>query len=142
MVSACNRGYDTDNHFTVQSHWNTTQQAWYPARSYYSGNEPTSYCVELPFVCRAFDKVSSTTNLKCLVWLGQESNPGQSQTRSECFITRVLVLVWILCKSKLMVSIDQFLSGWVELEVLNLGSRSMFFLLSYCTGCLKNTSQL
>ena len=70
MVPACNIGYD--------NHWNITQQAvvWYPTQSHYSDKGSISFCVELPFLCRAFDKGALTTNLKFLVWLGQESNLG------------------------------------------------------------------
>ena len=36
------------------------------ARSHYSDNWSTSYCIELPFMCRVLDKGASTTNLKSL----------------------------------------------------------------------------
>ena len=47
---------------------------WYPTRSHYSGNETTTFCVEI--LCRALEKVASPTNLKSLVWLCRELNPG------------------------------------------------------------------
>ena len=63
MVPACNRGYG--NHFKERSRWNITPQTvvWYLAQSHYSGNESTRFYIQLPFICRVFDKGASSTNL-------------------------------------------------------------------------------
>ena len=55
---------------------------WYPARSHYSGNGSNSFFVELPFICRVFDKGASTTNLKSLVCKAGNRTRA-SKTRSE-----------------------------------------------------------
>ena len=88
MVTACNRGYD--NHFIGLSHWNTTLQAQsydIPPGHIIPSKVSTSFCVELPFLCRAFDK-GLQLPLKSLVWPGID--PRTSQTQSEYSTTRLL----------------------------------------------------
>ena len=62
---------------------------WYLVRSHYSGNGSTSFCVELPFICRAFDKGASTTIWN--LWFDLAGNrTWASQTRREWSFTRLL----------------------------------------------------
>ena len=71
----------------------------------------TSFCVELSFICRAFDQIASSTHLKYLIWLDRGWNPkGEGAcvsiilTLSRCNVenwptvdngTRVLFQRWI-----------------------------------------------
>ena len=70
--------YNTFQVISVLSHWNIADTVvWYPAQSHYSCKRSTRFCIELPFICPAFDKGASTTNLKSLVWL-----PGPPRHRA------------------------------------------------------------
>ena len=51
----------------------------------------TSFCVELPFICRAPDKGASTTNLKSLAWFGRGSNPLPLVSKMFEFLRKILM---------------------------------------------------
>ena len=50
-------------HFIVQCLIEISYHRHSRARSHYSGNGSSSLCIELHFICRAFDKGASTTDL-------------------------------------------------------------------------------
>ena len=76
---------------------------WYPARSHYSGNGSTSFCVYPFFICRALDKGASTTKLKSLVWLGYSYTNSTSKfcisTKRHCLALNLFQQLWIMKKT-------------------------------------------
>ena len=66
----------------------------YSARSHYSGYGPTSFCVELhvPFICRAFDKGTSTTIIWYL-WFDSAGNRTRASHTRSCIHHTCMVVI-------------------------------------------------
>ena len=67
------------------------------------------FLCELPFICRAFDKEASSTNLKLWIWLGRELNPGPPRHGANALTTRLPI--W-LRSSQLFYKLDFRLYNW------------------------------